>query len=594
MKSRVVTYATWIVRLRWLVLLITLAAFAAIASGGQYIKFSNDYRYFFTHENPNLIAFEKLERTYTSPDTILWVLQPQDGVVTTPHVLGVIEEITQAAWQTPFSIRVDSITNFQHTRAADDDLLVRALAPEPDQLDAQGAQYVRDVATSEPAIAKRLISDDARTAAIMATLKLPRDDINANSQSVAFARQIVNDIRERYPDIRIELTGSAMLSNTFAESAQRDLATLTPLMYAVLALTVYLLLRSIYAVIATMIVVGISAIAAMGFVMGWLGVPLTPPSSGAPTVILTVAVADAIHILMTMLSEMRKGKDKHAAIIESMRINWQPVFLTSVTTAIGFLSLNFSDAPPFRDLGNTSAAGAVFAWILSVTFLPAFIAIAPIKVRATSQRQGVFVKWLAEFVIRFRTLILFAMICLVSGFAMLLPRFEFNDRFVEYFDERVEFRRATDWAADNLTGIYQISYSVESGETGGIANPQYLERLEAFTQWYRAQPEVVHVASFTDVMKRVNKSMHGDDEASYIVPSDRETAAQFLLLYEMSLPYGLDLNDQINVDKSATKLTITLTDISTTQMADQPVSPSCSPSSAATISTPWSREPRSH
>lgn len=568
MNNWVVRYAQWVVRFRWLVLALSIAAVMVAASGAQYIKFSNDYRYFFTKENPNLLAFEQLERTYTSPDTLLWVLQPEDGLVTSPRVLAVIKEITEAAWQVPYSIRVDSLTNYQHTRAFEDDLVVRDLVPDPAALDQRGADEVRYIATSEPVTALRLISADSRTSAVVATLKLPRDNMVANNESVDVARAILADARAANPDIRFELTGSVMLSQSFSEAAQRDLATLTPAMYVILALTVYFLLRSAGAMAATMVVVGLSAAAAMGLVLGWFGVRLTPPASGAPTIILTVAVADSIHILVTMLVEMRKGKDKHAAIIESLRINWQPVFLTSVTTAIGFLSLNFSDAPPFRDLGNISAAGAIFAWLLSITLLPALVAILPIKARDGLIRQSQIMERFAEFTIHRRKILLPVMLVAIAGFASLLPQFTFDDRFVKYFDDRMEFRVASDWAADNLTGIYQISHSVPSTGTGGISDPDYLRHLDAFANWYRQQPEVVHVGSFTDVMKRVNKSMNGDREEFYRLPDEREMAAQYLLLYEMSLPYGLDLNDQINVDKSATKLTITLHEISTVQMGD--------------------------
>lgn len=559
----VVTYANWIIKLRWLVVLVTVTGALTMASGGRFIQFSNDYRYFFTDENPNLRAFEQLERTYTSPDTILWVLKPNEGLATEPEVLAVIQEITERAWQTPYSIRVDSLTNYQHTQAFEDDLLVQDLVIDPSEAD---PQRVLSIASNEPAIAKRLISDDGTTTAIVGTLKLPRDDQQANSESVAHARAILADMRERHPEIRFELTGSAMLSNSFSEAATRDLQTLTPGMYLVLALTVWLLIRSISGTIATLIVVGLSAAAAMGFVMGWMGVRLTPPSSGAPTIILTVAVADSIHILVTTLVSMQKGMTKREAIVESLRINWQPVFLTSVTTAIGFASLNFSDAPPFRDLGNTSAVGALVAWVLSVSFLPALLAILPVTAKGSLTRQNEFMERFGEMVIRNRRAILVVMVLILAGFASLLPQFKFNDRFVEYFDDRMEFRVASDWASDNLTGIYQISYSLYAGDPGGISDPEYLDRLEAFANWARQQPEVVHVSTFTDVIKRVNKSMRGDDESYYRVPDDRQMAAQFLLLYEMSLPYGLDLNDQINVDKSATKLTLTLTDVATEEM----------------------------
>jgi len=568
MNNWVVSYTKGIIKLRWLVLILSIAGTLALASGGRFIEFSNDYRYFFTEQNPNLQAFEKLERTYSSPDTLLFVLKPEEGLATTSRILGIVKEMTEQSWQIPYVIRVDSLTNYQHTKAFEDDLVVADLVLDPSTLTLEQAEEVRQIATSEPATALRLISKDSTTTAVFATLKINRDDVAATTAAVAQARAIIDNMRELHPDIRFELTGSVMLSASFAEAAQSDLSTLTPGMFVFLGFCIYLLLRSFSGTLSALTIVLFSAAGAMGFVMGWMGVKLTPPSTGAPTIILTVAVADSIHILVTMLVEMRKGKTKHEAIIESMRVNWQPVFLTSITTAIGFLSLNFSDAPPFRDLGNASAAGSIIAWALSITLLPAMLAILPVSAKSAVSKQSKMMERFSEVVIRNYRLLLVVMTIAIVFFSALVPLFKFNDRFVEYFDDRMEFRVASDWAADNLIGIYQISYSVESGETGGISNPEYLRTLSSFADWARDQQEVVHVATFTDVIKRVNKSMHGDNQDFYRIPEERDMAAQFLLLYEMSLPYGLDLNDQINVDKSATKLTITLDDVSTAEMQE--------------------------
>jgi predicted RND superfamily exporter protein len=106
-----------------------------------------------------------------------------------------------------------------------------------------------------------------------------------------------------------------------------------------------------------------------------------------------------------------------------------------------------------------------------------------------------------------------------------------------------------------------MSFSIRAGESSGINDPEYLRRLDAFAKWLRAQPGVHHVSTFTDTVKRLNKNMHGDDPTYYRLPEARELAAQYLLLYEMSLPYGLDLNDQLNVDKSATRFDVVCGDV---------------------------------
>ena len=266
--------------------------------------------------------------------------------------------------------------------------------------------------------------------------------------------------------------------------------------------------------------------------------------------------------LVTFLHGMRRADSKPTAMNESLRVNLQPIFITSLTTAIGFLSMNFSDAPPFRDLGNIVAIGVMSSFFYCVALLPALMLVLPVRVKAAGNHSVAFFDMLATFVISRRRPVLWGMSLLVIGLVIFVPKNELNDEFVKYFDERVDFRVDTEFTTQNLTGIYNISYSLEAGEAGAISEPAYLNKLEAFADWYRQQPEVLHVNSLSDTMKRLNKNLHGDAPDWYRMPDQRDLAAQYLLLYEMSLPYGLDLNNQINVDKSATKLDVTLKNLS--------------------------------
>ena len=149
-----------------------------------------------------------------------------------------------------------------------------------------------------------------------------------------------------------------------------------------------------------------------------------------------------------------------------------------------------------------------------------------------------------------------------------VPSIDLNDDWVKYFDYRVAFRNDAEFGIEHLSGLYMIEFSVEARESGGINDPAYLAKLEDFTAWLRTQPEVRHVYSYADVIKRLNKNMHGDDPAWYDIPDDRDLAAQYLLIYELSLPFGLDLNDRINIDKSATRVTATLDQIKTGEVRD--------------------------
>ena len=149
-----------------------------------------------------------------------------------------------------------------------------------------------------------------------------------------------------------------------------------------------------------------------------------------------------------------------------------------------------------------------------------------------------------------------------------MARLELNDNFLKYFSRKYDVRMATDFMQENLRGWDIIEYSLDSGEPGGIHKPEYLAKVEEFAQWYRKQPKVTFVSTITDTIKTLNQNMHGDDPTFYTIPDSRELAAQYLLLYELSLPFGQDLNNQINVDKSATRLIVFLKNTTAREQRD--------------------------
>ncbi|MEM7542727.1 MAG: MMPL family transporter [Pseudomonadota bacterium] len=556
----VVTYAKFVIRWRWLVLLTVLVGTAAAVMGAKNLVFVTDYKYFFGPDNPQLKEYLHVEETYTKSDNIVFVLIPDEGDAFQDKVLNAARMLTEQSWQLPYSVRVDSITNFQHTWSYEDDLIVEDLLSKEGEITDQARTRVREVSMNEPLLVNRLIAADGGATGVNVTFQMPEGG-SPELEIADAARLLADEVREAFPGIYIGVTGEVMISTSFNESAERDIQQLTPLMLLAIIIAIAFFMRSLWATITIMLVAIFSTMTAMG-ISGWLGINISAVSATAPTIILTIAIADGVHILVTLAYEMRAGKNKYEALVESLRLNWQPVFLTTLTTVIGFLSLNASEVPPFNDLGNKTAIGVAMAWLYSISLLPAIVAIVPYRVSQGPQNPRISGARFAEWLIKRRNAVFYAAIGTLIVCASFIPRIELNDLFVQYFDETVQFRRDTDLMTERLTGIYIVHFSVGAGSEQGISDPQYLEKLQRFSDWLRAQPEVSHVLTLNDILKRLNKNLHSDDPDYFRLPDDRELAAQYLLLYEMSLPYGLDLNNQIDVGKSATKVTATVLGVS--------------------------------
>lgn len=560
-------YARAIVRYRWRVLAVAAVLVALAASGVSELRVTNSYRVFFDRDNPELLALDAVESTYTKNDNVMFVVTPADGEVFTREGLALVTALTDRAWQLPWSNRVDSITNFQYTQADGDDLVVRDLVTDPTGLSPAALSEIRRVALAEPLLVDNLVARDGRVTAVNVTMQLPRADERTEiPQVVAAARSLARDIEAAFPGARVRLTGVLMMDMAFSEASVHDARTLVAVAFALIFTLVGALTGGAVGALGTALVAGFAIATAMGFA-GRMGYPVSPPIAIAPVIMLTVGVANCIHVLDGLRQHLADGLPRDDALVETIRTNFVPVFLASATTVLGFLTFNFSDVPPLRQLGNIVAVGDLASYTLAMSVLPALLAVLP-SPRAGGTRRVLVqarLRSLADFVIRRRRRLVVGLGAVALLLVANLPRNELNDVFIHYFDETVPFRADTDYTIDHLTGLYHLHYAVSAGAPGGIAEPRFLAAVDDFTAWLRRQPEVVHVASLSDVMKRLNRNMHGDDPAHYRLPASRELAAQYLLLYEMSLPYGLDLNNQVDVDKSALKLTVAVRTLSSSE-----------------------------
>ena len=630
-ENNTVKFGRFIVNNKWLVLFLSIMFMVVSMMGAQYLEIKTDYRVFFSKDNPQMLAFEDIQNTYDKADNVMFVLTPKDGNVFTKQTLKTIQWLTEEGWKVPYSTRVDSVTNYQHTWVTKDDedyMLVGAMLCIPDKtLDidsecehesvteqmidgftAQQIEAMTEIAVNEPQLINRMINPSKTVTAVNVTVQIPSDDdllglegdawkekkaevLSAVPKITAYVRDLKAQVEARDPNMEVRITGVIMMNNAFAETGQNDMMTLTPLMlFLVIPLALFIMMRSISGTVGSVFVIIFSILSAMG-AAGWFGTFLTGPMFSVPTVVATMAVADSVHLLVTFLQNIRRGMNKDDAMVESLRINMMPIFLTSITTVIGFLTMNFSEVPPLRDMGNTVAFGVTYAFIFSVTFLPALMLILPVKAVVKENNGGTrAMDALANFVIGKRKMLLPAMAVLSIAIIAFLPKNELNDEFVKYFDETVDFRVDSDYTADNLTGLYTMFYSIKTDKQDGIHEPKFLDTLEKFVDFAETQPEVLHVQSYTDVMKRLNKSLNGDRDDCYLLPEPslevdcnsvlkepdeegvdlntrlRELTAQYTLMYESSLPKGMDLNNQLNGDKSATRMQISLKNISSIEV----------------------------
>ena len=539
------------------ILVLSFIAIFVLSIGMKNLYFRGDYKVYFEKDNPELLAFENMQSDFTKNDSVNIVIAPHNKQVFDINTLTLIWQLTDAAWQTPLSTRVDSITNFQHTRAEFDDLVVEDLVLDPDLLNESSLAYIESTALAEPNLVDFLVSSQGHVAVISILISLPEGDQTAAVKEVTSSvTALTEQFKQQYPNHDFYHTGIVYMNHSFATEAQNDASTLIPLMFLAVILVLWLLLKTISGMAATLIIIFTAITATLG-IAGWIGIFLSTATVNVPILVMTLAVADCVHVIASTTYAMAQGESKRQAIKQSLSINFLPIFITSFTTAIGFLTLNFSDVPILKDLGNVTAIGVLLAFVFSITILPSLLILMPVQIKQTSNSSAL-IERIGEWVIKHRRALMPMSVLFSAVFISFSYFNEVNDVATEYFHESTRFRQASNFQEQNVSGMITIDFAIDTQHDSGLNNPDTIFVVDKFSDWLRQQPEVDYVSTISDTFKRLNKSMHEDNDDFYALPETQELAAQYLLLYELSLPFGLDLNNQLNIDKSATRINVIL------------------------------------
>lgn len=545
--------ATLLVEKHKILALLSLMLLLFFAYGVSDLKQQAGYRVFFHDGNKDLHKQLEKEKNYSPEDDIVFIVESKSGNIFTKENLDSIEKLTEDSWHIPYFTRVNSLTNFQQSKAEDDTLKIEYFYSSDSNHNKESIAELKKDALSHPEIKNLFVSDKANGSAVQVRLTLSDDidkRVKQRNESVEFARDIRKKVEALNSDLIIHMVGRSMLNKSFEEMVLSDSETLVPVMFLIIIILMIFLTRSVMATISSLVLIISVVIMTLGF-MGWLGYSINQTNSQITIILLSISICNCVHILSNYRQNIGVTKDRKLALISSYETNLKSIFLTNLTTILGFLSMNLSDSPVYQELGTSVSFGILATYILTMGLFPALLILTRINIKPVENGKGKsenFVKFLMG---KRKLIFSFGAVLTITLSAMTSLNVV-NDDLITYFSEGHEFRVGAEFVQENITGFDELNYELNTGVENGVKSPEFLQKLDRFCNWLESQPKVVHVRCFSKIMKRLNQNMNEDDPAFYKIPNDQELASQYLLLYELSLPYGMDLTNMINFDKSAT------------------------------------------
>ena len=547
-------------------MVIVILGALLLGMGAKDAQFSANQRDFFKPDDKNLNDLIQIEDDYTSDKNVMVLVEPHNQNVFTPNTLKAIQELTEFGWSIPYSQRVESLSNHLYTRVNGDELTVDFLVDDVAALSPQDLLERKRYATSKAGVKDYLITRDGDLSLVSVILNFPaEDDGQAAVKVVEYVHEYVDQLRQQYPDIDFRVVGGVAVETSLPAIVQDDGRTIFPFALILVFLFLTLTLRDLVANIACIVTAVLAIMAGMGAIL-WSGVKVSPILVNTPSIIVIIAMADCIHLMVNYAQGLAQGLDKKTALEKSIEVNFSPIIFTSLTTAISFFALNFSESPPFAHMGTAAGVGILYAMLASLTFLPALVYYLPSKARGVTKMPNM--GGLIRFYQPHANKIIIGFVLVMVTLASFIPMNRLDDNFVEFFDEDLEVRRNMDFMIERISGSVVVNISIPATENGGIYDPLYLNLLEDLEQRLHENPQLRFTTSLLEVMKTLNKNLHEGNADWYRVPDSRELASQYLLMYEMSLPFGQDLNNLINFDRSESRVIAVYDQLSDKELID--------------------------
>lgn len=562
-------YTDRVIKLRWfIVIAVPIMVSAMVALGSKNFGFEGSYRIWFGEESQYLINYDNFKATFGTDDIVLITFKDEGGIFN-KKALGTIERITEKLWQTKYVARVDSITNYQYVHASKedpDDILVDDFIEEADELNQKELEAKQRIATTDVQTKNLVISEDGKTAVILARMVPLPDEATDMYFEI---RELIEDILEKETGrtaYKFYLNGGPIINTEFVTIAKRDSALIVPIVTVAVILFLIIVFRKLSGSIIPILVVMFTYMAVLG-VQFMLGFKLNNITANLPVFVIAIGIADAVHVYWVWLFVRRHGKNNYESIHVALKKVFLPAFLTSATTFVGFISLAPTPVVPIKTLGIASASAALVAFVLCMTFLPAMLAILNPKVKRTfdkeldiySEEPPEFAKKYSAFIMKHDLKIILITVALSVILALGLFRVQVDSEITRYFREDSYLSKTIKFIQDNITGPMTFEIVVDSQQNGGIKEPEFLKTVDRFYKAYTENTEEVrHMGSLLDVVKRFNKVMNGDVEAFYTIPNNKNLIAQYLLLYALSLPQGMEINDRMDVTERFFRITSTI------------------------------------
>ncbi|MBD64694.1 MAG: hypothetical protein CME62_05780 [Halobacteriovoraceae bacterium] len=527
------------------------------------------YRAWYLKDDPLLLAYDKFEQRFGNDDSVIVSIYHPEGFYT-KKALELVYDFTDEYWTIPNIVRVDSLTNYDYIQSIDNSLEVNPLVTEEERenITPELITEIKQAVQGKKQLENNYISSDGKMVIISGKVAPTLKQNTDNKETIDRIESLISKYEKLYPEFKFYTAGTATFINIFREISERDLMLLIPVLFIVFGILLYRIYSRPSGVFYPFLII-FTSVGIMVGISGFLGHPLTTLSSAAPSILITIAVADTIHILTVYFFAKRQNFSNYEAVKYSLTKNFLPTFLTSITTAIGFFSFTNSLILSISQMGIQVGFGVFFAWVSTYYLLgPLLILFPPIKDKqdgptsptsSMQEKEKGFIisqrtKSFVSFLYRAKPYIL-----ILTGFGILSSFYFAKDLEInldpqKQFKDSHPYKVSFNKTEEHFGPFAQAEIMVDAGGAEQAKDPHFLRKVEQYESWLVSRDAIIKTVSILDIIKDVNKNIHNGDENYHRLPETSEAIAQNILFYSLGLPQGREVNNLISLNSDSVRI----------------------------------------
>ncbi|MCK4677230.1 MAG: RND family transporter, partial [Bacteroidales bacterium] len=522
----------------WITLAVTIlisAMFFMVMKDNS--RMETDLDKYMPQDHPAFVYSDQAEEWFGINDGIIVAIENQNGIFNTA-TLDTLKQLTRRLQKMPQIEKADvtSLYTADNIIGTEEGMDVKAFFKRVPKSEEKLNELKHNVENNEMTFG-RLVSFDETVTVIIAEIK---DDV--------FTQEFYEEILElaasfQTDDIKIHVAGRPIVEGTMALLGPADMKKMVPIVLLVITIVLFIMLRSIKSTLLTMLVVFFSTVWAFGL-MALVDIPIYAVSTMIPVMLIAIGVADGIHLYSHLQLFQRKNPDagKKEAVNDMIINMWSPVVMTSITTAVGFISLLTSQVYPIKYFGIFTAFGVLAAMLFSLTLIPAGIMIfglpkvKKVKIKQTNDKPG-FADKFASRVVKRKSISIIATAVIIVLSIIGMQKIWINSSFLDKFEKDSEIVLTDKFINEHFGGTTTLNLVLDAGEENKdlFKEPEVLKLVDKMQKTVVHDLDVVgNSFSLTDYVNRMNKVMNADNEEFNTIPGSKDMVAQYLLLYEMS------------------------------------------------------------